>query len=49
MKEITIREVKGGFIVTCHDAAEGEMETVFTKMYQVQRFVKEYLNEKNAE
>lgn len=49
MKELSIREVKNGYIVTYQDEAEGEVEIVLTKYFQVQRFVKEYLNEKNMD
>lgn len=45
-KEMSVREVKNGYVLVYQDEVDGEMELVFTKFYQVQRFIKEYLNSK---
>lgn len=47
-KELSIVEVKNGYVVTYQDEVEGyEQQLVFTKFFQVQRFLKEYLQEKD--
>lgn len=45
-KEMSVREVKNGYVLVYQDEVDGEQELVFTKFFQVQRFIKEYLNSK---
>ena len=45
-KSITIRQVANGYVVETDHPIDGEKEMVFTKYFQVQRFVKEFLSEK---
>lgn len=46
-KEMTLREVKNGYVLVYQDELDGEQELVFTKFYQVARFIKDYLNSKD--
>lgn len=49
-KEFTVREVKNGYVVAYQDEVEGhEVECVFTKFFQVQRFIKDYLQSKDSD
>jgi hypothetical protein len=45
-KTLTVRTVANGYVVETDHPVDGAQELVFTKFYQVQRFVKEFLNEK---
>jgi len=44
-KEMTVREVSNGYVLVYQDPVEGEQEVVFTKFFQVLRFIKEYLKD----
>jgi hypothetical protein len=44
-KTLSVRTVANGFVVETDHPVDGVQELVFTKFYQVQRFVKEFLKE----